>query len=280
MLSGHGDGTFTAALEVDSGPSPYANAIADIDRDGKLDLLFADQDGDFDGGKVTILRNSGEPAALAGPAGGVEFGDQAQQTVGLPKAVTVTNEGSALLRVDGATLAGTRPLAISSLRPRTARLPPVRPGRSCTIAVPIFRPRDPRSPHRGPADPQRLAARAGGDRPCRERHRSAAEPRGARGRRGAGASRPRAPLVLALAQKQLLASVGKRFQVRFVTTLPGEATLTASPGGLTAKRSLARPGASALSLKIRKEGRYKLRLRFRAGDGQQREVVAKLTVAP
>ena len=32
VLSGHGDRHLTAALEVDSGPSPEANTIADIDR--------------------------------------------------------------------------------------------------------------------------------------------------------------------------------------------------------------------------------------------------------
>ena len=144
------------------------------------------------------------------------YGDQDQQTAGEPKAVTVTNEGSALLRVSGATLTGANP-GDSSL-PRIARLP--RSGRGgAARSRSVSSPRPP-SPHRGPADPQRLAARAGGDRPCRERHRSAAEPRGARAVAEPQRPRPRAPLVLALAQKQLLASVGKRFQVRFVTTLP------------------------------------------------------------
>ncbi|HYJ20788.1 MAG TPA: FG-GAP-like repeat-containing protein [Solirubrobacterales bacterium] len=279
VLSGHGDGTFTAALEVDAGPSPYANAVADIDGDGKPDLLFADQDGNFDGGKVTILRNDGRPAALTGPAAGLDFGDQARQTVSPPRVVTVTNEGDALLHVSGATLAGADPddfLAATG----DCTAAPIRSGRSCTIAVRFV----PTAAGRrtaalrvfsdAPAAPASIALGGNGTALPQGPAGSAGAPGPARPRR------PRAPLVLALAQKQLLASAGKRFQVRFVTTLPGDATLTASPGGLTARRTLTAAGTATLSLKIRKAGHYKLRLRFRSDDGRRRTVAAKLTVAP
>jgi hypothetical protein len=279
VLSGHGDGTFTAALEVDAGPSPYANAIADIDGDGKPDLLFADQDGNFDGGKVTILRNNGRPAASTGPAAGIDFGDQAQQTVGPPQAVTVTNEGDALLHVGGATLTGANPgdfLATAG----DCTAAPVKSGQSCTIAVRFV----PTAVGRRTAALQILSDAPVAPAAIALGGNGTALPKGPPGLAGARGParprRPRAPLVLALAQKRLLVSAGKRFQVRFVTTLPGEATLTASPGGLTAKRIVATPGSSTLSLKIRKEGRYKLRLRFRSSDGQRRRIAAKLTVAP
>lgn len=275
VLSGHGDGTFSASLEVDSGPSPYANTIADIDGDGKPDLLFADQDGNFDGGKVTILRNSGRPAALTGPAGGIEFGDQAQQTLSPPRTVTVTNEGAALLHVSGATLTGAD--AGDFLAPAgDCMAAPVRSGQSCTIAVRFAPTASGRSSAAlrvlsdAPVAPASIALGGNGT----------ALPQGPPGPTGAEARPrpPRARLVVALAQKRLRASAGQRFRVSFATTLPGQATLTVRPGGPTARRTVATPGSGTLSLRIRKEGRYRLRLSFRSRDGQRRNTTAKLIV--
>ena len=286
VLTGNGDGTFTSALEVDAGPTPDDNAIADINGDGKLDLLFSDQDGNFDGGKATLLLNTGLPAAEAGPAS-IDFGDQAQQTVSTPQAVTVTNEGDALLHVTDVALAGADAddfMASSD----TCTAAPVLAGASCTIAVRFIpsaagtRAATLQVFSASPASPASIALEGNGtDLPT--------GPTGAQGPTGYGApgpagprgpKGPRAPLVLALAQKQLRAHVGKRIQFSFATTQPGQATLKVSPGGMTVKRSLSAAGTGTLALKLGKKGQYKLHLAFRASDGQQRSADAKLTVTP
>jgi hypothetical protein len=278
VLSGNGDGTFTAAQEVDSGPSPEANTIADIDGDGKPDLLFANQDGNLDGGKATILRNTGQPAVGMDPAAGIDFDGQAQQTVSAPRSVTVTNGGDALLHVGKVTVAGTAVgdflVSAGDCTGTTLMV-----GQSCTLAVRFI-------PSAGGARsanllvasdaPTALIALAGTGTALPT---GQSGPAGASGPQGSpGPQGPSAPLVLALAQKQLRASAGKRFQVSFATTLPGQATLTAGPGGPTARRTLAAPGSGTLSLKIHKEGRYRLRLSFRSRDGQRRTATAKLVV--
>ena len=106
MLLGAGDGTLANVAELPAGPSPDDVAIADIDGDGRPDLLFAGQDTEgFAGGAATVIRNTSLAAAQSGPAG-VDFGDQAQQTLSPPRTVTVSNTGAALLRVSGAVLEG------------------------------------------------------------------------------------------------------------------------------------------------------------------------------
>jgi hypothetical protein len=337
VLAGDGTGNFTAAAQLGAGELPYSNAIADIDGDGKLDLLFADQ-GWGDDGYATVVHNIGQPTAAAGPAS-IDFGDQAQQTVSAPQAVTVTNEGDALLHVSGVALAGADAddFLASSDNCTTA---PVLSGASCTIAVrfipsaagaraatlqvlsdspvppaPIALegngtdlPTGPTGPEgpagpggaagpegatgpdgatgpggaTGPAGPQGPGGADGSAGPV-----GPAGPSGSNGAPGpagsqgpAGPEGPSAPLVLAIAQKQLRANVGKRVQFSFATTLPGQATLKVSPGGLTVKRSLSAAGTGTLALKLGEKGHYKLHLAFRASDGQQRSADAKLTVTP
>jgi hypothetical protein len=321
VLSGHGDGTFTSTLEVDAGPSPYANAIADIDADGKLDLLFADQDDDsFGGGRATVLHNIGQPAVGMAPSGGVDFGDQAQQTVGAPRTVTVTNAGDALLHMTRMTVAGSN-ASDFLLSDDECKGVTLMSGQSCTIAVRFIPggsgdrsanllaisdaptafvvlegngtalpvgPEGPAGPT-GPEGPVGPVGPAGPEGPLGpvgptgpggpEGPSGPAGQTGPAGSNGANGSQgPAAPLVLALAQKQLRATAGKRVQVSFATTLPGQATLTVSSGGPTVKRTLSAAGTGTLAFKVRQQGHYKLHLAFRSNNGQQRSADAKLTV--
>jgi hypothetical protein len=45
VLLGHGDGTFAAALEYPAGLGPSALATADLNGDGRPDLVVADRTG-------------------------------------------------------------------------------------------------------------------------------------------------------------------------------------------------------------------------------------------
>ena len=44
LLAGNGDGTFQAAVHLNAGESPRDLAVADIDGDGKPDLIVANGD--------------------------------------------------------------------------------------------------------------------------------------------------------------------------------------------------------------------------------------------
>ncbi len=281
ILAGNGDGTFTAVLEVESGDLPYGNAIADIDADGKLDLLYADQG--LTSGQVTLVRNVGQPAALIGPSAGIDFGDQPQQTLSAPRAVTVTNTGDALLHVTGALLEGfgSNQYLVSAGECIAA---PIASGQACAVTV-RFSP--------SAAGASSAAVRVLSDAPGASTAITLAGngtslpagppgpagPAGTPGAQGpAGPQGPSAPLALALASKQLRARAGKAVKLSFATTLPGKATLTVKPGGPTLTRTLKAAGTGTLTLKLRKPGSYKLRLGFRAGDGQTRSANATLVV--
>jgi len=276
VLAGNGDGTFTAALELGAGPLPNANVIADVDGDGRQDLLFSNQDGDFDGGKATVVRNIGQPAALAGPAA-VDFGDQAQQTVSAPQAVTVSNEGDALLRVTGVRVGGADAGDfLAAANDCTAA--PVLSGDSCTVAVRFI----PGASGARSASLQVFSDAPAAPAPISLAGNGTALPAGPAGPSGAqgpaGPPGPSAPLFLALGQKQLRGTAGKKVQLSFATTLPGKATLTVKPSGKTVKRALSAAGTGTLALKLGKPGTYRLHLGFRSSDGQQRGANAKLIV--
>jgi hypothetical protein len=56
VLLGNGDGTFQAAVHYQAGPHPAFVAVADLDRDGKLDLIVVNG---FDDGSVSVFRGKG-----------------------------------------------------------------------------------------------------------------------------------------------------------------------------------------------------------------------------
>src|SRR5262249_52458073 len=68
-LLGNGDGTFQAEVHFDGAPSPVAAAVADLNGDGKPDLLVAGGGAGATAGGVAILLNtSGGPPAVVAPA--------------------------------------------------------------------------------------------------------------------------------------------------------------------------------------------------------------------
>lgn len=281
VMGGDGKGGFAPALEVESGDLPHDTAIADLGGDGKLDLLYGDQG--WTDGQVTLVRNAGKPAISLSP-GPLVFGNQAQQTLSAPQAITVTNEGDALLHVSAALPGGTD-AGDFLVGADDCTAAPVLAGQSCTLAV-RFAPgaaglREgsvvvlsdvPGLPAvqlegtgtalpQGPAGPAGPAGSAG-----------PAGPQGPAGKKGASA-----PLVLALAQKKLTAVAGKRLQLSFAATLPGQATLTVK-GGPTVRKTLKSAGTGTLGLKLAKPGTYNLKLAFEASDGQQRTASGKVVV--
>jgi hypothetical protein len=277
VLSGDGAGNFAAALEVESGDLPYANVIADIGGDGKPDLLFADQG--WDAGAVTLVRNAGLPTISLAP-NPIDFGAQAQQTVSPPRTITVTNEGDALLHVNAALLGGANGGDFLANADDCTAVP-VLAGQSCTVSV-RFVPGAP-GPREGsvvvlsdvPGLPAIQVTGTGTALP-----QGPAGPSGLPGPIGAaGPAGKSARLVLALAQGKLTAVAGERVQLSFATTLPGRATLNVKPGKRIVKRTLRSAGTGTLAFKLARPGTYKLKLGFKASDGQQRNATAKLVVS-
>jgi len=69
VLLGNGDGTFKTAVTYGSGSNgPFSVAVADVNEDGKLDLLVANQrlnpGGEPPGGVVGVLLGNGEAAGM------------------------------------------------------------------------------------------------------------------------------------------------------------------------------------------------------------------------
>ncbi|HYA48023.1 MAG TPA: FG-GAP-like repeat-containing protein [archaeon] len=59
VLLGNGDGTFKAPVDYTAGSEPGAVAVADLNRDGKLDIVAANF-GNFGGNTVSVLLGNGD----------------------------------------------------------------------------------------------------------------------------------------------------------------------------------------------------------------------------
>src|SRR5207244_11814783 len=83
VLLGNGDGTFGARTDFVAGPDPAAIAIADVTRDGQLDLVGVNATpaevpagGSFVNGTVSVLLGNGD--GTLGPQ--TDFGSGKQHT--------------------------------------------------------------------------------------------------------------------------------------------------------------------------------------------------------
>jgi|GEM_PF-3338803 len=100
VLLGDGTGAFAGPVWAATGAGPRAPVLADLTGDGVPDLATADATANG----LSLLRSTAAPVAHGALSGG--FGAQPVGATGEPHAVTITNSGSALLRIIGVATAG------------------------------------------------------------------------------------------------------------------------------------------------------------------------------
>jgi len=108
VLLGNGDGTFQTGVPfMTGGYFPVSVAVADVNGDGRPDLVVANQCGTGScpaAGSVGVLINMGTTAILS--PGSLNFAPQAPGTSSSPQTVTLTNRGTAALTLSGITVSG------------------------------------------------------------------------------------------------------------------------------------------------------------------------------
>lgn len=97
---GLGGGAFGAPQTVDVGGLPHALQAADMNGDGKLDLVIGDQER-----RVQVVLNTSVPV-IGSDTSALTFGDQPQSTISLARTVEIRNTGSAPLKVGAARVTG------------------------------------------------------------------------------------------------------------------------------------------------------------------------------
>jgi hypothetical protein len=131
LYLGKGDGTFGGPFGVGEGPYATGIAAADLNADGRVDVVIAD--GANDGVDVFLqsAHVTPNPASL-------RFDPRPSGTTSAPQVITVQSTGSFAVGLNDIVLAGVDPrqFAITAEDCSGARMPP---GSGCTIAV-VFSP--------------------------------------------------------------------------------------------------------------------------------------------
>ncbi len=135
VLLGNGDGTFqTAVLYCSGGYSANSTAVADLNGDGKPDLVVANGCGtpDCQTGSVGVLLNTSLIVILS--PNSLNFGNQSLGTTSPPQNVTLTNTGnfSTTLKISSIWITGANSTEFAQSNNCGASLPP---GGSCTVMV-------------------------------------------------------------------------------------------------------------------------------------------------
>jgi FG-GAP-like repeat/Abnormal spindle-like microcephaly-assoc'd, ASPM-SPD-2-Hydin len=123
VLLGKGNGTFRPAVSYAAGEFPSVIAVADFNGDSKPDITVADQSGDSE----YVLLNSG--SVVFSPTSPLTFPTQLVSTSSTPLTATLTNHGTAPLRISSVTFTGKAFKGSSSCEGSIA------PGKSCTITA-------------------------------------------------------------------------------------------------------------------------------------------------
>lgn len=263
--------------------APRGLGVADFDGDGRPDVVVGSQ---VDGVQ-TLLNASLPTASLATSA--LDFGPQAQSTIGAAQAVTVTNGGDAPLHVlgtpavNGAAAGDFLPMPGSCDRPVPA-------GGSCHLAV-RFLPSGPGprvatlSVETDAAGPAPTVALSGTGTALPAGNAGEAGAPGAQGPKGdpgpAGRDRAAVPLAIVLSGRRLSAKAGRRTRIALGVTAAGRAELTVLRGKRRvafASTTVHRAGTSSLTVRALPRGRYSVRLSFRAADGRTAAVATTLDV--
>jgi hypothetical protein len=139
VLLGNGDGTFQTAVTYDTGGYfSDSVAVADVNEDGKPDLVVANSCGDVScatQGTVAVLINVTSPTVTLSPPS-LNFGNETVNIASHPQTSTLTNTGNGTLNISSITVTG----ANYKDFPETNNCPSsLAPNSTCAISV-TFKP--------------------------------------------------------------------------------------------------------------------------------------------
>lgn len=129
LLLGNGEGTFKEATTYSAGEGPQGLVAADLNNDGRLDLAVADSKGEA----VGILLNTSLPTIAASP-GSLAFPKTKVGKSSTAKSVTVTNEGSAPLKITAMPIGGVNPTAFAKSAD-TCTGTTLKVGANCSVSI-------------------------------------------------------------------------------------------------------------------------------------------------
>jgi Bacterial Ig-like domain (group 3)/FG-GAP-like repeat/Abnormal spindle-like microcephaly-assoc'd, ASPM-SPD-2-Hydin/FG-GAP repeat len=132
VLLGNGDGTFQTAIAYDSGGlDPESVVVADVNGDGKPDLLVSNEcsPGSLcSGGTVGVLINLNAPVGSISPTS-LAFGNQPVNTTSASKLMALSNKGNYQMTVSQFLITGDFQIVANSC------LKGVKPGTHCNLSI-------------------------------------------------------------------------------------------------------------------------------------------------